>query len=374
MRKKFFPIRTEKRRADPCEDPPKTFILIAREREMLTEHLSMMLSSGMDVVTALRALEEEPYTKKLKTIVACMRERMENGEPFWHVLEQTGLFSAHAVSLVRIGEKAGTLPEYLQLVTDQQRKEKFFRSRIRSAAFYPVLILTIAFVVGIGVSWLVLPKLALVFSSLNVHLPFITQVLILFGLFLGAYGTIFIPLLFLFVGLVVYLLFIQEKTKFIGQAFILHLPNIGVLVREIELARYGFIMGTLLKAGLPLLEAMEALIRSTDLAPYHALYASMTVSVEEGLSLRQAFETSAGSRGLIPIVVQQMVMSGESSGCLAETFSRIGTIYEQRADLTTKNLTTVLEPILLVIVWAGVIAVALAVILPIYQLVGSLGV
>ncbi|HYV33828.1 MAG TPA: type II secretion system F family protein, partial [Candidatus Limnocylindria bacterium] len=162
------------------------------------------------------------------------------------------------------------------------------------------------------------------------------------------------------------------KLKQVGQYFILRFPGIGGLAKNIELTRLGFVMGNLLKAGLPIVKATEMLAAVTPFYEYKKLYSSIAKNLDEGNSLRKTFEVYPNSRKLIPTPIQQIIIVGEESGNLSESLLKIGQVFEEKTDLATKNLTVVLEPILLVIVWLAVVGVAIAVILPLYSLIGGL--
>lgn len=237
---------------------------------------------------------------------------------------------------------------------------------------YPVVVLSLTVIVGLGIAWFVLPRLASVFSSLRLELPAITRAMIAAGNFLGDYGSIVIPTFLGLAAVLIYLFFFYSKTKFIGQAILLFLPGTKKLIKEVELTRFGYVLGTLLRAGLLVTYAVDSLSKATALRSYQKLYNHLKESIDEGSSFNRAFSEYKNSGRLIPIPVQQMVASGEQSGHLHDTLFKIGETFERKTEDTTKNLSIVLEPILLVIVWFGVVAVALSVILPIYSLIGGL--
>lgn len=135
----------------------------------------------------------------------------------------------------------------------------------------------------------------------------------------------------------------------------------------------GYIMGTLLEAGLPINEAIHSITDATFFYAYKRFYKFLGKSVEEGNSFKISFEKYKKVKKILPATLRQMIIAGESSGRLSETLIRIGKTFEDRNENTSKNVTVALEPILLVIVWLGVMALALAVILPVYNLVGQLG-
>lgn len=344
---------------------------LGSDREYFVENLTLLISSGMDILMSLDSIQGEVGSRKMKRILGEIKESMESGSPLWQALEETGIFSSRIISLIRIGEQSGRLVENLKVVSIQQQKEREFRSKIRSAAMYPVLILIVTAVVGIGIAWFILPRLAQVFSQLKIELPLITRLLIRTGNFLSQYGTIAMPLVIVFLTAFVFFVFFFRKTKFIGQFAAFHFPIIKTIMQQVELARMGYVFGTLLEAGLPITESLESLTETTDIRAYKKFYLYLLKNIEEGNSLQKSFKNYKKSNKLVPLPIQQIIAAGEQSGRLPESLKKIGETFESKIDASTKALAVMLEPILLVIVWLGVLAVAVAVILPIYSLVGG---
>jgi type II secretory pathway component PulF len=222
------------------------------------------------------------------------------------------------------------------------------------------------------VAWFLLPRLAVTFDQLHVKLPFISKVLIAVGLFLKSYGFIAVPLLFIVVGIVGYVLFVAPKTRSIGRRLLFKVPGISRLMREVETAQFGYLLGTLLEAGLPVTQAITLLADSTSSPAHQAFYKYLSQSLDNGFSFKEALEKYKDADKIVPPAVQQMIIAGERSGSLSEVLITIGRNYEEKSDITTQNLEAILEPILLIIVWLGVMGVAVAVIMPIYSLVGGL--
>ncbi|MFC1622918.1 type II secretion system F family protein [Patescibacteria group bacterium] len=343
-----------------------------KERYYLVENLSMLVASGMGIVFALESIADGIKNKGTREIVLNIRRDVDNGVSLWVALEESKLFSDYAVSLIRTGEKSGRLSENLDLISVNHHKDRMFKSKLRSAMMYPILVFGLSVVVGVGIAWFILPRLATVFSQLRLELPLITKVLIGIGEFLGKYGVIFMPSLILIVGLLLFFIFFYKRTKKFGQYFLMKLPFLRSVIQEIELARAGFILGTLIEAGLSVVDAIDSLAGITSFDIYKKFYIHLKVRVEEGESFDEVFEEYSQIDKLIPRPVQQMIITGEKSGKLSDTLIRVGENYETKIETTTKNLSIILEPILLIIVWVGVIFVALAVILPIYSLVGGL--
>jgi type IV pilus assembly protein PilC len=345
---------------------------IGHDRDYFIENLSMLVSSGMTIVEALDSITPDIRSKRMRESIGEIRESIESGSPLWRALDSVHLFPSHTVSLVRIGEESGKLSENLHVISLQQEKERVFQSKIRSAMMYPVFVLALTFVVGIGLAWFILPKLALVFSQLRLELPLITKVLIGAGVYLSRYGAIIVPGIIVALGLILYIIFYFPKTKIVGQTILFALPGIKLLILEVELSRLGYLLGTLLQAGLPITQAISSLAQATFFPYYKKFYTYLAKSIEDGNSFQKSFARYRRLNRIVPTPVQQLIVTSEKSGNLSEMLLKISETYEAKTETTTKNLTVILEPILLVIVWLGVVAVALAVILPIYNLIGGL--
>jgi len=144
------------------------------------------------------------------------------------------------------------------------------------------------------------------------------------------------------------------------------------IIQQMELARFGYLLGSLLQAGMPIVDSIRSIKETAGFYNYRKFYKYLESSVEEGNSFQRSFLEYKRIKKILPPPIQQMIITSEKSGHLSETLKKIGSVFEERLENTTKNLTVILEPVLLVIVWLGVVAVALAVILPIYGLIGGL--
>jgi type II secretory pathway component PulF len=308
----------------------------------------------------------------MKAILNRVLSDIESGSPIWKAFDRTRLFKGYTISLIRLGEESGKLSENLKVVALEEEKEREFKSKVKSALMYPVFVLSLTLFIGIGISWFILPKLAKIFEDLKLTLPFITKVLIGFGVFLSKYGIIVVPIALAIGAGIMYLVFSYPKTKFIGEAIVFSIPGIKTLMMEVEVARFGYLLGTLLEAGLPVTKAIDSLANATEVLRYKKFYIYLRDSIDMGNSFQKSFALYVKINKILPEAVQQLVVSGEQSGNLNKTLIKIGQVLEAKSDTTTKNLTIIMEPILLVIVWAGVVMVAFAVILPIYSLVGGL--
>ncbi len=343
-----------------------------KEREYFSENLSLLLKSAVPIGEALDTLLLNARSRSFKKALHGMQDDISAGYNLADSLERSGIVSSQTLALVKLGEASGHLVENLQLAAVQEAKRHTFVTKVRSALIYPVFVISLTVIVGLGVAWFLLPRLAATFSQLRVKLPVISRVLISFGTFLKAHGLVAVPA---FIGgclLLGYLFFGAPGTKRVGKAILFHTPGIGRLIREIEVAQFGYLLGTLMDAGLSVTQALALLEQASTMPQYRKLYRHLAESINDGFTFKDSLKKYAHSQKMLPASVQQILIAGERSGSLPEVLLSIGRTYEQKSDITTQNLETIIEPVLLVLVAGGVMLVAIAVILPIYSLVGGL--
>jgi type IV pilus assembly protein PilC len=352
---------------------PKHFRVKATNREYFTTNLAMLLKANVPIGEAFEALKQTTKDRKLRAALTQMQHDIDEGMSLWDTLSRSGIVAEQTLALVQLGERSGNLAQNLRVAAAQEEKQRIFRSKLRSALLYPGFVLSLTVVVGIGIAWFLLPNLANTFSQLHAQLPWVTQQLIGFGRFLQNNGTWAVPSFIIGLAVGLYIIFAAQKTKVFGQRLLQQMPGISRLLREVEIARFGYLLGTLLDAGLNITDALNLLQRATTSVPYKQMYVALHASIENGYSFAASFPRIKNAAKLLPLAVQQMIVAGERSGELPGTLKDIGAIYEQKSDATTENLEAILEPVLLVIVALGVLGVAIAVIMPIYGLVSGLG-
>ena len=353
--------------------PPKRLIslFLGSEKDYFAENLSMLLSAGIGVSAAIALMAEGSSVRGYKKTLVAITKELDEGSPLWKAISGRGIFNHSYLYMTKVGEASGRLSENLAIIAEQDKKSKSFRSKLTSALIYPGIILTLTFVISLGVIWFVIPKMAKIFGDMRIALPLPTKILIGFGNFLT-----YNPLIFFIsvIGLVLIIIvfFFVPGTKNVGQAILFRTPRIKDLFKEVEVARFGYVMFSLEQAGIPLVEALYSIEQSATLAPYRKFYHYLGQSVADGNSLENSFKKYKGINRLLPINIQQMIITSERSGNFVSVLGKISKIYEDKIDTTSKNLSIILEPLLLVVVAVGVLFLALAVIMPIYSLVGGL--
>lgn len=346
-------------------------LFLGGEKDYFAENLSMLLSAGIGVSSAIAIMSEGASSSGYKKLLSIIGEELDDGNPLWKTLEGRGIFNRSYVYMVKVGEASGRLFENLNIIAEQQVKTKSFHSKLTSALIYPGIILSLTLVIGISVIWFVIPKMAKIFGDMRIVLPLPTKIMISLGNFITENPLLFLASIVGFLAVIIIFFFVPG-TKKVGQAFLFRVPRIKDLLKEVEVARFGYVMYSLTQAGIPLTEALSSVEQSTDLAPYKKFYNYLFKSVNDGNSLESSFRKYKGLKSLFPVNIQQMVVAGERSGNLVNVLGKISGIYEEKIDVTSKNLSVILEPLLLFVVWLGVLFLALAVIMPIYGLIGGL--
>jgi|GEM_PF-267295 len=349
------------------------YLGMGKERLLTIQNLAMMLNAGLPLVDSIRTLQLEAKAKGMKMLLQRILMNVENGSPLWRAMQQEHFFSQHAIALIRIGEEAGNLAENMVYLAEQQEKDQGLRSKVKMAMIYPAIVLTLMFIVIMGLGMFVLPNLIQVLFSLNVPLPFVTRMVIVFSNFFSQHGVIAVPSVFGLFILAIVLIKLVGPVRSMTQWVLFRIPGIGRLLWEATIARFGVIVGGLLQAGVPLVDALRSLVEVTPIESYRRFYERMLEHILVGDSFARTFASIRGSEKLLPVSVQQLVMTGEKTGTLSKIMLKVADIYEKKANDTAQKLPVILEPILLLFIGALVGTIAFAIIVPIYSIVGNIG-
>lgn len=339
------------------------------EKVVFTKHLSLMLRAGMTLNEALDTLRGQTNSSQMKKIIGDLLRGVEKGESLASGLGRyKKIFSNFYTSAVQAGEESGELEENLSRLAEQMMKDFELRRRVKSAMMYPVVVLGATTLLGLALSIVVFPKLARLFKTFDIKLPLLTRMLLATTDFLQHYILYAAGLL---VVLVVILRWISERktVRPVLHKLILRLPVFGKISRNLNLARFARTLGALLQSGLTIGRALEITTETLGNYSYKKNLSLVSIEVSKGGKLSKSLATFPT---LFPPMVCQMVSVGEKSGKLEEVLFYLAEFYEAEVDAATKNLSTILEPVLLVVIGVIVAGVALAVVTPLYQLTSGL--
>lgn len=335
-----------------------------------TKHLSVMLKSGIPIAEAVSTLKDQTKNISFKEILDKVQADIENGQKFESALaKHKGAFSSLYISLIGIGEKSGKLEDNLEYLSEQLKKSYDFNQKIQGATLYPKLILAATVVMGMFISLFVLPQLVDMFNSLDVALPLTTKILLFIAVTMKNYG-VYIAFGIISLGVLISLLLRTSYIKPKWHKLLLTLPFIGNLNQNLEMAAFCRNMGVMLKSGLTITDALKAEFDATDNLVYKEYLDRILKSIEKGKKISNELES--GKYPFIPAIVTKMIGVGEDTGKLEDVFVYMGDFFEEDVDDTTRNLSNVLEPALLLAIGIVVAFVSLAIVTPIYQLTGGI--
>ena len=332
---------------------------------VMTRQLATMISSGMTILRSLYVLEAQTENKKLAEALVAVRKDVEAGLPLSDSLERHAkIFNPLYVAMTRAGETGGVLEESLVRIADQLEKEESLRRQVKSAMAYPIVILTFAFAVMLGMVAFIVPVFAGVFKELgNAKLPAMTQFIMGISDILTGYWY-----LLLAGSLATVIAFAKFKKtprgRSLWERFLLRIPfKIGDIFQKVALARWSRTFSALMGAGVPLLQAIDITKQTAGNVVVEEAMDAVTASVKGGGTIAQPLMDSP----VFPSMVGHMVKVGEETGALTTMLSKIGDFYEDQVEAAVKALTSILEPVMIVFVGGIVGFIVISMYLPLFS-------
>lgn len=328
-----------------------------------TRQLSTMISAGLPLATSLSILVQQSKNE-MSRLVASILQEIEGGMNFADALaKRPDVFNMIYVQLVRAGELGGVLDEILDRLAMNLEKNKDFKSKTRGAMIYPMIVVVAMVVVAFIMMIFVVPKLTSMYTDFGAELPMATKILMGISSFMVTFWWVMI-------GIVVGGVFLFRKwvaTKPGRRAYdrlLLKIPIMGVLIQKIALTEFARTLALLLSAGISLLQAMEIVTKGVENTVYREALEAATKQIEKGVPLSKAVEAHEE----FPPILFQMMAVGEETGKLDEVLNKLSQYFEQESEQAVKNLTTAIEPMIMILLGIGVGAMVIAVIMPIYNL------
>jgi len=335
------------------------------DRIMFAKNLSAMLRAGLPLARSLAVLEKQMSNKRMKEVCGELQSRLAKGESFADTLRAyPKTFSALFIAMVSSGEESGNLAGSLQIVADQLEKSYILQKKIRGAMMYPGIILSIMVVIGILMFIYVVPKLTETFREFNVELPLQTRLILDTSDFVSNhYILIFVSIIAVVVG---FLSFSRTKIgkRIIHKGF-LKIPVIGLIVMEVNSARTTRTLSSLLSSGVDIVHAIRIASDVVQNVHYKSMLSLASEKIQKGDSVQSLFLPRTD---LFPPFVGEMIGVGEETGTLSKVLLEVASFYESEVDQKTKDISTIIEPALMVIIGTAVGFFALAIISPIYSL------
>lgn len=339
-----------------------------RDKIMFAKNLAGMIKAGLSMPKALGVLARQTKNQKFKDIINDILKGIDRGEPLSRGLEKyEKTFSSLFVSMVKAGEESGKLPDSLREIATNLEKIYALQKKVKGAMIYPAVIVGAIILIGVLMMIFVVPTLTSTFKEMGVPLPFTTRIVIGLSDFLANNTLLFFVIMAAFVSGFIFLLN-RKSTRPVIDAILLRLPVIGNMVKETNAARVARTMTTLLSSGVTVTRALEITKDVVGSSQYQKTLDEAIANVQKGKLISQTFKENLN---LYPSMVGEMIEVGEDTGDLTNMLLEVAEFYESEVDSKTKNLSTIIEPVLMIFIGAAVGFFAISMLTPMYSLLDS---
>jgi len=340
-----------------------------QEKMFFTRNLQIMINAGAPLPVAIETLASQTKSSAFRKALLDIREQIAKGRAFSENLSKyPNIFSGMFQSMVKVGEESGTLDEVLKTLALQMEKESELKSKIRGAMMYPAVILCAMLGIGVLMMVTVVPELSGVFKELEIELPAATQFIINLSNFLSQKWYIFI--LVVVVVVLVFLRAVKTKAgKRIADKILINIPVISPIIRKTNSAAMVRNLSSLITAGVPILRALEIVSETLDNVYYKKALLEAAERVKKGSKLSEALRPY---KDIFPVTVIQMVQVGEETGETSSILAKLAVFLEDEVGNIAKNMASIIEPVLMVIIGTAVGFFAVSMIQPMYSMLGGI--
>lgn len=334
---------------------------------IMNRQLSVMLNAGITLLDALTIMEKQNINPYLEQILVRVRKRVQEGISFSNCLkEHPKVFNKMMVKIVEAGELGGVLDKLTLELAEHFEREHEIIEKIKGAMLYPVIVFTISLAAVIFLTLFVLPTFAVLLGEMASQLPLSTQLLLFISSVLKDYWLL-ITLILLILFIATYSYCMTQKGKKILDLILLKLPVYGRIYNQILVARFGRTLGTLLGAGVPIIQALEVSAETTDNYIFTEHIEQCSINVQAGESMVKSLYAS----WLFPNMIVQIVKIGEETGNLDKLLLQIGNHFQKEVDKKLDKLSTLIEPVMIIMVGIIVGFIVISMVLPIFNIISS---
>lgn len=334
---------------------------------LFTRQLSSMILTGLTLLDSLNILKEQSNKVEMRNMIGELISDISEGKTFSQALErQRKYFSEVYIALIKAAETSGLLDKILERLANNLERSDDLKKRVKSALFYPMIVISGVVGVIVIMNVFVIPQLATLYSSLDVQLPFVTRMVLAFSNFIRSFFPVFIVLGVLAIVAYKRLQKTSGGLKIID-AFKLKIPIVGSILTLSILDEISRTLSLLISSGSPILGSLKIVEKVSGNYGYQKAVESSTTLVEKGIPLSQAMD----AQHVFPPILVQMVRVGESTGRIDQSLEKVAQYFERDLDLKIKTLTTSIEPILIIFLGVTVGFLIFSVITPIYGLISK---
>lgn len=339
------------------------------EKMIFARNIAVMIKAGLSLVKALDILANQTRSRKFRLVLTVLAEDIRRGKFLSESMKtHPEVFSSLFVSMIKAGEEGGNLVENFQLIAYQLEREYSLLRKIRGAMIYPAIIVITMVVIGILMLIYVVPTLISTFEELKISLPPATQFIIFVSNFIVSHTLIFLTLVLAAAVSAAYLFQTENGKKAISAIFF-RLPILKVLIQKINAARTARTLGSLIGSGVDILKALEITEEVLQNYRYKKALEETRIKVQKGSPISEMFKIQSH---LYPALVGEMMAVGEETGQLSKMLVQLAEFYEEEVTDATKDISSVIEPILMVVIGAVVGFFAISMIQPLYSSLAGL--
>ncbi len=345
------------------------FWIPLQEKIIFAKNLAVMIKAGMPILDSVKLLQKQARSKSMIEILGQITEDIANGQFLSTSLERfKGVFGDLMINVIRVGEASGILYENLNYLAEELNKKRELRRKVLSALIYPIIIVIATFIITGLLTVYIFPKILPIFKSLKVQLPITTRILINVSEFLLIYG-VYVVFGIIIMIISAWLMLKIKSVRFFTDRLILYTPLVGDISQNYNMANFCRTLSLLLKSDVKVVEALSITADSLPNLIYRKEFKEIAKEISGGGEISKHLEKR---QRLFPPMLSQLIAIGEATGNLSETLLYLSEFHEKKLDEMTKNLSTVLEPLLMVVMGAIVGFVALSIITPIYEVTQNL--
>lgn len=335
------------------------------ELVMMTRNLGSMLTAGLTLSRALSVISRQSTNPRLKGVMKKIIDHINQGGQFFEALKDfPETFDDLYVAMIRAGEESGNLSESLKTLAIQMEKATVLKKKVKGAMMYPSIVIMVMIIIAILMMIYVMPQITGTFKGMGKELPTSTTFLINATDFMAAHTMVVLAGLITFVASFIY--FLKTKMGKVAVSWlVVRLPVIGVIAKEMNSARTARTLSSLLNSGVDVIQAISITEEVMQNVYYKKILHEAAQRVEKGTALSEIFIERTD---LYPVLVGEMILVGEETGSISGMLGELAIFYETEVDRKTKDLSTIIEPLLMVVIGTGVGFFALALIAPIYSM------
>ncbi len=339
------------------------------EKLMFTRNLSVMVASGLPISKSLKNLAVQTKNKKFQAVLKIVQEDVQAGNQLSDGLAKfSGIFNELFVNMIRIGEISGNLEQVLAILALQMEKDHDILRKTKGALVYPAVILLAMIGIGFLMMVFVIPQITAIFKDFDAELPISTQFIIFLSNLFENHWILMLSAIVFFIAVVFMFLRTAVGKRTLGFVSI-NFPGVSNIVIKLNCARFCRIYSSLLGSGVPVVEALKILSRTLGNFRYKKILIKASENVQKGESLSSIIYEE---KKIFPVLVPQMIEVGEETGKTEEVLAKLADFYEQEVDQLTKNLSSIIEPILMIFIGTAVGFFAISILQPMYSVMENI--